>query len=73
MSDAAKRFLYCPDCKEYPDKIYEIQRGLSEKKWIPAHGGYVEIRDVWKDEGPFCSVCKTLLIDESEQNEDVEH
>lgn len=70
MSQDSKMFLYCPDCKNYPDRIYEIQKGFSEKKWSPTHGGYVEIRDIWKDEGPFCAICKSQLIDESEEEDE---
>lgn len=69
MSHDRVKFLFCPVCKDYPDKIYEIQKGFSEKKWSPVHGGYVETRDVWEDEGPYCSICKSLLIDESEEEE----
>ncbi|MCP5102535.1 MAG: hypothetical protein GY950_04110 [bacterium] len=72
MSHEAKKFLFCSVCKNYPDKIYEIQRGFSEKRWSSAHGGYIETRDVWEDEGPFCAICKSHLIDESESDSELE-
>ena len=68
MNVETQKFLYCPACKNYPDKIYEIQKGFSGKKWSKAHGGYIETRDVWEEEGPFCSICKSQLIDESEDD-----
>jgi hypothetical protein len=72
MSLETNKFLFCPNCKSYPDKIYEIQKGFSEKKWSATHGGYIETRDFWEDEGPFCSVCKAELIDESEEDPELE-
>lgn len=72
MSHAMNKFLFCPVCKDYPEKIYEIQKGFSEKKWNAVHGGYIEIRDAWEEEGPYCAICKSQLIDESEEDPEME-
>ena len=59
-----KKFLYCPKCKEYPDKIEDTYRDpITEKrKW---YEGCYELQDTNINEveyEEFCGKCGTKLI-----------
>lgn len=66
----SKKYLWCPKCGCYPDKVKGVFDSVTEiKEWC---GKYYELQDVdYGDSQEYCGECNTLLEVKSQEDSDV--
>ena len=65
MNKKTGKYLWCPDCKKYPDKVYSQDWVWTSRKWNgDCYEGYNSESDI-DNEKHFCQKCGSNLIDKS--------